>query len=1000
MKLKAGLIILCAMIFSSLTYGQLLNVSLRKTDIDEVYEQARKLADAGKYSEALPYAKKAADEFPKNPDYNLLLGKIYIHINKPQLARPYIVRTLSANSNYKDAYLLAINMELASGNTNQAIAYANRALIKYPNDLDFSIKKLAVFDQAQNFPAGDAVALNILENYPNNAKAKNAWTGHFEAAGNYYKSKGMMDQAQRAFAEAMKIAPNNAEVSNQFTTISMRTLTPQEALQQVNNALVTQPRNYDLLMKKLGLLQDMHEYSDANKVLRDLTTYYPGDAKVRSLNLELKMEASQYYEHTDPYVLYQSVLDVNPGNQEALNKLISISMDRGVYRNALDWINKGLTSRPDDFELLSKKADVLEILGNKTGASEIIFNLWLRNPDSEPLRERAAELKIAAGKYYVSEKMYDKALTEFEDALNIKPSEIDAVTNIANIYIEQKDYESALSAIDVALQYKEDDEQLLLKKASVLADAGRYNEAFPVIGKLIEMHPDNKKYGAILTEQQLKAGRLLMNAQEAQQAVVQFKNVLNVNPSNEDALKYVINLESGMGRYDSALYYVNTALNYYPNDKDFLLKKISVLSSQNKNREAYMIADELRKEYPYSKVFKDAYIDNVIASGYAYQKQEKWNEALAEFQKVLNLSPYDTSALYAAVNLNNATNQPDKALALIEKGLNYYENNNFLLRQKAITYEALGEYQEAVAAADQLYKNTQMNKDFEYLNYLRGKMFRNQFGVFYEQTTFTSNSSSFRILSMEYRRLAKKWDVGFRLNFGTKQSGFAVQAEADAYYKHTADIYSHLNVAGASSKEVFPQLRATYSITKEWKGDFATEIGVNAMQLQTQMDSIAYFLGEEQYYSIRQGSTMVTGILGLSKSFGDFWFEAKGYFMFDYPEQFRTITYFDETTSEPYLDYRRFFQAYKGTIRFHMNNRQEYVYMVGGLGTSPDDRGRVIQIPELSGTWLNQYVSAGYQKTFNYKTVLNGSIGWNNYKSNINTFISQYHISLSLIRKF
>src|SRR5690606_28271975 len=136
----------------------------------------------------------------------------------------------------------------------------------------------------------------------------------------------------------------------------------------------------------------------------------------------------------------------------------------------------------------------------------------------------------------------------------------DAVTNIANIYIEQKDYESALSAIDVALQYKEDDEQLLLKKASVLADAGRYNEAFPVIGKLIEMHPDNKKYGAILTEQQLKAGRLLMNAQEAQQAVVQFKNVLNVNPSNEDALKYVINLESGMGRYDSALYYVNTAL--------------------------------------------------------------------------------------------------------------------------------------------------------------------------------------------------------------------------------------------------------------------------------------------------------------------------------------------------------------------------------------------------------------------------------------------------------
>jgi len=1000
MKLKAGLIILCAMIFSSLSYGQLLNLSFKKTDMDEVYEQARKLADAGKYSEALPYAKKAADEFPKNPDYNLLLGKIYIQINKPQLARPYIVRTLSANSNYKDAYLLAINMELASGNTNQAIAYANRALIKYPNDLDFSIKKLAVFDQAHNYPAGDAVALSILETYPNNEKAKNAWTAHFEGAGNYYKSKGMMDQAQRAFAEAMKIAPNNKEVSNQFTTISMKTLTPQEALQQVNNALVTEPRNYDLLMKKLGLLQDMHEYSDADKVLKQLSSYYPGDAKVRSLNTALKMEASSYYEHTDPYVLYQSVLDANPGNQEALNKLIGISMDRGVYRNALDWINKGLVSRPDDYALLSKKADVLEILGNKTGASEIIFNLWLKNPDSEPLRQRAAELKIAAGKYYVSEKLYDKALTEFEDALNIDPSEINAVTNIANIYIEQKDYESALSAIDVALQYKEDDEQLLLKKASVLADAGRYNEAFPVIGKLIEMHPDNKKYGAILTEQQLKAGRLLMNAEEAQEAVVQFKNVLAITPSNQDALKYVINLESGMGRYDSALYYINTALNYYPNDKDFLLKKVSVLSSQHKNKEAYTIADQLRKEYPYSKVFRDAYLENVIASGYAYQKEEKWNDALAEFQKVLTISPYDTNALYAAVNLNNATHQPEKALTLIEKGLNYYENNNFLLRQKAITYEALAQYDEAVDAADQLYKNTQSAKDLDYLNYLRGKMFRHQFGVFYEQTTFTSNAASFRILSVEYRRLAKKWDAGFRLNFGTKQTGFAVQAEGDVYLKHTSDIYSHLNVAVASNKAVFPQLRGTYSITKEWKGDFATEIGVNAMQLQTEIDSIDLFLGEEQLYKIRQNSTMVTGILGLSKSFGDFWAEAKGYFMFDYPEMSRTITYFDETTTEPYMDVRRFYQAYKGTIRFYMNNRQEHVYVVGGLGTSPDDRSRVIQIPELSGAWLNQYISAGYEKTFNYKTVLNGSIGWNNYKSNVNTFVSQYHISLSLIRKF
>src|SRR5690606_23659413 len=127
---------------------------------------------------------------------------------------------------------------------------------------------------------------------------------------------------------------------------------------------------------------------------------------------------------------------------------------------------------------------------------------------------------------------------------------------------------------------RENDEQILLKKASVLADAGRYNEAFPVVSTLIELYPDNPKYGAILTEQQMQSGRILMNADEMEQAADQFKKALLRSPNNKDALMYVINLESGMHRLDSALVYANKGLGYYPNDKDFLLKKVSVLSEQ------------------------------------------------------------------------------------------------------------------------------------------------------------------------------------------------------------------------------------------------------------------------------------------------------------------------------------------------------------------------------------------------------------------------------------
>jgi tetratricopeptide (TPR) repeat protein len=988
------------MIIPALSHGQLLNASIRKNDVDAVYQQAIKLVAAKKYNEALPFAKDAVDRYSDNADYNLLLGKIYILLDKPQSARRYIIKTLNENPNYKDAYYLAVNMEVVAKNTNQAIAYANRALIKYPNDLGFSIKKLSIYDQSNNYPAGDAIALKIIQSYPNNNDAKKAWAGHYEAAGRYYKGKGMLEQAQANFENALKVAPNNKEAAELLTNVSLKTSSPENALQQVNNALESQPTSYTLLMKKLGILQGLHEYSDAENVLKTLKSNYPSDSKVRSLNVGLKLEASRYYEHTDPYVLYQSVLSANPGNQEALDKLIAISMDRGVYRNALEWINKGLKLRPDDFTLLSKKADVLEILGNVTGAADIISTLWMQHTDSEPLRLKAAQLKVASGKYYISQKEYDKALSEFETALNVDPSNFDAVSGIANIYIEQKDYESALSAINVALQYKEDDEQLLLKKASVLADAGRYNEAFPVIGKLIQLHPDNPKYGAILTEQQMKAGRLLMNSNEMQQAAKQFKDVLGANPNNKDALNYIINLESGMEQYDSALLYTNNALAFYPKDKDFLLKKASILSSMGNHQEAYVIANQLRKDYPYNKTYRDAYLDNIIASGYAYQKEKKWEEALGEFQKALAISPYDTNALYASINLSNATKQPDSALALINKGLLYYGNNNFLLKQKAVTLSDMGQYDSAVVAAQLLYKNTQNEKDLDYTNFLRGKSYNQQFGIFYEQSSYGPTSFPFRILSVEYRKKQQKWDAGLRLNFGSKNSGAALQLEGDAFYKHSPTIYSHINIAVATNKDVFPVFRFAYSVTKDWKGDFATELGVRVLKLQTEVDSSVNFLGESQNYRILQNSTMVSGVLGLSKSFGYFWLSVKGYLMFDYPELSRTIRYGEKSYSEPFQDKKRFFQAYQATGRFYMNNRQEFLYLVGGLGTSPDDRSRVIQIPELSNEWLNQYVAVGYQKTFNYKTTLNGSIGWSNNKVGINTYAAQYNLNLSLIRKF
>src|SRR5690554_5123567 len=232
------------MLSNAFTHAQFLSSSLKKTDMDEVYNDAIKLTEEKQYKDALSLAQKAVKRHPNNPDYNLLVGRLHILMNNPQLARPYIIKVLNNSPNYKDAYYYAINMELAVNNTNQAIAYADRALIKFPNDIGLNTKKLSIYDATENFAAGDALALEIIQKYPSNETAKNAWVGHHEAAGRYYQSKNLISQAQHHFNEALKVSPNHKEATESLTNLSIKAGSRESALEQVNMALTANPNSY------------------------------------------------------------------------------------------------------------------------------------------------------------------------------------------------------------------------------------------------------------------------------------------------------------------------------------------------------------------------------------------------------------------------------------------------------------------------------------------------------------------------------------------------------------------------------------------------------------------------------------------------------------------------------------------------------------------------------------------------------------------------------------
>jgi YaiO family outer membrane protein len=926
-------------------------------DADELYEEAVKETRLNHYQKAIQLSKEALQKRPDFTDQELLLGRLYMLTGNTELARRYVKQVLVKAPAYHDAYLYAINIELADNKHQEAECYVDQGLFYFPQNKELMLKKLSILDASERFFQGGNYATSLLEKHTTDTTVQRAYTGHFLLAGRYYQLRNNQLLAQQNYEKALLLDPGNREAKTAITGMYIRSGSYTRAIEQVNAELADNPGSYELMMRKLGLLQDMHDYLGAIDQLQQILKRWPSDAKARSMETPLRMEAAAWYTNTDPYLLYQGVLEKNPGNREALDKVIGLSMSRGAYHEATAWINRGLKNNPNDQKLLALKLDVLESDKKFTEAALLAEKLYANNRSSADLKSRYTGLKVASGRDYLAQQQYDLALAEFDKALQTDPRDTTALDMMANTYISQKDNVRALQILDQALVSYPSNSRFLLKKSSILAGMGQYDEAAAIAEQLLRQAPTDPRYAANLTDLRLTAGRTLLQAEEYDMAAREFRTVLVQSPNNIEALNYLVNLHNATGQPDSSLFYANLALTYYPDNKELLLKKAGILTDVKRYNEANAISYQLMQRYPFTVKYRTAYTDGLIAAATAYQRNNAPDSALAIYRQVLALNRKDSLALLNSINLLSARQEYDSALMHANQGIRFYPDNVTFLQKRAVTLENKKMYAEAALAADSVVKLGRTTENLDYADYLHSKTTKNQFGMFFLQSSYDYQDNNYNIATLEYRHFFKRGSYAARLNYAGREQGTGLQGEAELYYTHSPKLYSYA-LATYSNELVFPRMRLAYSLFKTFKHDIEGELGVR--------------------YLNADSSHSVSGVASIAKTWKDFWFNFRAYFISDSPE---------------------FYTSYNLTARYYMNRQQDYMSFNAGLGTSPDDRSRLIQFPKLAGL-LTRSVGAGYQKTFRYRTTAGIFGTWINQKISTTEFQNQYDIYITLQRKF
>ena len=211
--------------------------------------------------------------------------------------------------------------------------------------------------------------------------------------------------------------------------------------------------------------------------------------------------------------------------------------------------------------------------------------------------------------------------------------------------MQQKKYDEALHTIDESLKQHPNNEQLLFRKAGVLADYQKHTESAQISRQLLEKNPSNKNYLISFVEEYLAAGRQYMQYDDYYSTIKILKEVLDKQPNNLDALNYMINVETAVKNYDSAIFYVNQGIGYYPDSKELLFRKSLVYADAKEYRKAYEISGGLYNDYPYNTRFKNTYIEQILSSGKQYLGQAEQDSALTEFNKALAIAPNDTTTM-------------------------------------------------------------------------------------------------------------------------------------------------------------------------------------------------------------------------------------------------------------------------------------------------------------------------------------------------------------------
>ena len=482
-------------------------------------------------------------------------------------------------ADFYNKFVQAIDLENNDKN-QEAIAILKELLDQNPGDrhIIHEYCYLALDNKKEDF--------NFCKKSLEDIKEK-SWQNHV-VLGDYYLREGALSQALSEYKKALKLNPENLELSFHYARI-LASKDQQAAVNYLKNLIKTYPQAdgfitikiADIYLKnkeedkaisvlenslktvqnKEGIYYALGKIYESKKDSKKLYALYKMmyDDGIKNVEILEKLGqfavAEQDEENGNKY--FSELLNIDETNPYAARYFAVIEQSYGRYESALNYIKK---SR--DFEenpaLQVKAGYYLSMLSKQ----EELLNLM---ENAHERFEGNNEISYYYALALVDAKKYNKAAKIFEEILETSPENELVLFNYAAVLYEQKKYKKMEETLHKLLKINPENSEALNFLGYFLVDNGNktdLEEGYKLISKALSLKPGEIAYQDSLAWYYFKVGNyteankilatitdvkdeeiylhkaaVAYALKDFENAIKNYENVLKINPKNKEAKK-------------------------------------------------------------------------------------------------------------------------------------------------------------------------------------------------------------------------------------------------------------------------------------------------------------------------------------------------------------------------------------------------------------------------------------------------------------------------------